>query len=406
MADRRLTRRRVLQRLGLSGAAVTLGPSLLACDDTSTTNLEPADIGPMLDSRPPTSVMAASTSEVDLTLQVLAGALPADLVGHVFVVAPVPNQSGASLLTGDGMVYRLDLGAKQVSLKSRFMRTPSYLVDQATRGTDDAFTTNGLARFSKTYGVRNYANTALVPLDTSRLLVTTDIGRPHLIDPVSLAVITPLGRNDEWRSTFGQTVLFGEAFPLAQTTAHPVWDARTDELFSVNYASPFLNGQETWTDLLRWQGDALERWPILDARTGEPAVVAQSMHQIGVTRRYVILMETAFVVRLNFTGQAQPITPQGSETPVWLIARADLDGDATSVQAHRIVLPSESVHFLADYEDADDLIRMHVCHNRASDPGVWLEPGDVRADTGAPVDERLHGLLGSGTDLVALGRHT
>jgi carotenoid cleavage dioxygenase-like enzyme len=148
----------------------------------------------------PASVMSASRTELDETLEVRSGAIPADLKGHLFWVAPMPQGQGTHTFNGDGMVYRVDFGAaSQPRIKSRLLRTPCYYVDRAVKGFPHGFSNRGVTRFSITLGARNQLNTALLPM-RDRLLVTFDAGRPWEIDPQSLDLVTPVGWNDEWKA--------------------------------------------------------------------------------------------------------------------------------------------------------------------------------------------------------------
>ncbi|WP_437736297.1 carotenoid oxygenase family protein [Sorangium sp. So ce1335] len=176
------------------------------------------------------------------------GCIPDGLLGHLFIVAPVGNHGDTegeprrnTLLNGDGMVYRVDFypGSQLARVKSRLVKPPCFYADKVTRESKDwstlAFRNCGIARMSL-LGVRNFGNTALVPMparDGTRLLVTYDVGRPIEIDPVTLETITPVGKNEEWMGEFSDR--FAQPFKLVLTTAHPVWDMKTGHLFAVNY---------------------------------------------------------------------------------------------------------------------------------------------------------------------------
>src|SRR4051812_11441149 len=91
--------------------------------------------------RLPRSVVDARRDEVtNLQLPLLDGTLPDGLGGHFFVVAPVstvawggrPHAGQPSLLNGDGMICRFDLGGGGVVARSRLARTLDFEVDQLT----------------------------------------------------------------------------------------------------------------------------------------------------------------------------------------------------------------------------------------------------------------------------------
>ena len=94
----------------------------------------------------PKSLLVARREELDLQLKVTnltEENLPTNLLGHVFIVAPVgtsesgglPFTDGDSFMSGDGMVYRLDFdGSGEVALKTRIIKSPDYYADLASYG--------------------------------------------------------------------------------------------------------------------------------------------------------------------------------------------------------------------------------------------------------------------------------
>jgi len=213
--------------------------------------------GPLI----PESIMTASRAELtDLELKI-EGELPENLQGHVFIVAPVgtvdsgglPFYNGSSLLNGDGMIYRLDFDCQgKVRIKTRLVKPPDYYADLATRtGTqyeNHRFRNHGITRFSLTLGLRNDLNTAFLPMHwgedpLDRLLVTYDAGRPYELDTENLEIVTPIGSNQEWKAEVN-----APNFPFRPilSTAHPVFDAYTDEMFTVNYGRSTSNFLQTF----------------------------------------------------------------------------------------------------------------------------------------------------------------
>ncbi|WP_373511453.1 hypothetical protein, partial [Persicitalea sp.] len=131
--------------------------------------------------------------------------------------------------------------------RTRIMKTPSYYADWNTRlGTEEShkdlhllkFKNFGISRFSLMLGVRNPLNTAVTPArfgnDNPTLVSAYDVGRPYILDPVSLELQTPIGDSSEWMT--GTPAKVPWAFELFETTAHPCFDPHTKELFSVNYS--------------------------------------------------------------------------------------------------------------------------------------------------------------------------
>jgi carotenoid cleavage dioxygenase-like enzyme len=218
----------------------------------------------------PTSIMNSDTAEQEfdaLPLIVVSGALPADLLGHMFVVAPSgtndhPFGSGTPLLNGTGKVYRFDFNrradqpaAGEAFLSGKLTKTPCYYADQITKEAADhdegdslltqlkeelyRFRDFGLARVSPRLGLYNQINTGLQPFrfanDTfDRLVVTWDVGRPYEIDPFTLDLLTPIGRLDDWIDPNDLGIW---PFPFIFSTAHPVFDPVTrQDFYTVQYA--------------------------------------------------------------------------------------------------------------------------------------------------------------------------
>ena len=210
-----------------------------------------------------------SRRELDLRLQVVEGRIPDDLSGHLFVNSvagtvnyetPAPRdwpdgspcpEHGATNANGDGMVYRIDFSpGREVRLKCRLLRTPCFYADEATRyGTGHYerglhFISRGLSRLSDDLGARNQVNTALVafrfgPQQPVQLAVTFDAGRPYLLDPRTLELISPVGWQREWLAQFPDAVQW--VFPMIYATAHPCFDPNTYEFFTVNYQKSLTN---------------------------------------------------------------------------------------------------------------------------------------------------------------------
>ena len=212
----------------------------------------------------PRPLLAASRKELNqISLEVKEGAVPPDLQGFVFVNSAVGtvNTNGlpyeryyadgtlaqeysTPIINGDGLILKFDFTKKgQVLLSTGLMRTPCYYADEATmHGTvwhkKYGFLNMGLARISIKMGTRNQINTAIQPVKfgndkSTRLLATFDAGRPFEFDPHTLNLITPIGENKEWRG--GTPPFMHQPFAMVLTTAHPVFDPRTRELFTVNF---------------------------------------------------------------------------------------------------------------------------------------------------------------------------
>ncbi|WP_437287032.1 carotenoid oxygenase family protein [Sorangium sp. So ce406] len=470
--------------------------------------------------------MAASAEEltgVELTVleSSLSSGVPRDLTGHVFAIGPagsidsgLPGADSAPILNGNGMIYRLDFDTGgPVRLTSRLARTPCYHADAASRpGTRFealGFRDAGLLRFSPHLGLRNHLNHALVPMHAprapARLLVTGDAGRPYEIDPATLELVTPVGRNSTWYPA----VPVDHPFPVTLATAHPCFDAARGELFTVNHGRSLLPrflASLPWLDelgalprswdrlasaaasmiekqmlrpsaerldlfakraldllparlrpgappgpgdllarqaarlggtplaeaggdfvfLLRWDGNnEPERHQLVLPAPGGAAVrpvrIEQSVHQLGLTRRWVVLADTAPKIGLeSVVSQSAPESPgverllralltmpQEPSTTFYLVRRDALRPGGGQAVVKRVVVPLETLHFLVDYEDAGDRITVHAAHSCATDHGEWLRSFDRHAASKAPAPPRLRGMSPPGqADVHRIGRYT
>lgn len=417
--------------------------------------------------------------------------LPEGLHGHVFIMGPVgslnsgglPYSNGDPIFNSDGMIYRLDFNQKgEVGLKTRITKPPCYYADMATQpGTKYAkygFRNLGISRFSTQLGTRNQLNTAFVSIyggeEPERLLISCDAGRPYEIDSETLEVVTPVGTNKEWRPE----IKLKFPFPPVLTTAHPAFDAQTREIFTVNYGRSLSNFLETipsineldkfldeveeflekgflktfsqvsyklrqlhhrfvsktanfipqdFVYLIRWDGVGyLERWKLV-LPDGTPVEIEQSLHQVGITRDYVILIDTNFKVgiaqafnnlfpnnkkveRLTRKLLTLPVLP---DTTLYIVSRADLKNgqrpevsqQEVKVVAQQIIIPEGTIHFASDYENPDNKITLHVTHNSA-DVAEWVRQSDnLASNSETPVASNLVGMLTSVTDVSRLGRY-
>lgn len=399
------SRRDVIKTLLMGAPAAAAMPSLWGCSDAAEEEQLKAilaETGPMLDRALPQTLLDASAKEVELGLKVISGKLPADITGHVFVVAALPWRDGSMIFNGDGIMYRLDLGVMGgARVKTRIAKSPCYWADKATVGKPEGFGNAGVTRMSGALGVRNELNTAYMAMG-DRMLVTYDGGRPWEIDVNTLELITPVGQNSEWRSSI--PFVQGPFKPYL-STAHPFYDQHAEEIFTINYGPNLGEGNEPFTDLMRWDGQGqVLRWTILDDQ-GAPIEIKQSVHQMAITEDYVVIVDCAFLVENEQLFNSNIIHTQEPDALLHIVSRADLKADATSAPARTIIIPREIVHLTADYENPDGKITLYVAHNNATDASEWVRPDDVRFHDGKPIDMRLVGFITSCTDLNSVGKY-
>jgi carotenoid cleavage dioxygenase-like enzyme len=354
----------------------------------------------------PTSMLSTGGEDVmatdhALTLNVLSGELPADIYGHMFVAGSIATP-GRPAFSGEGTVYRIDIEQGGVALKQAVFKPPCFLADQALQAEQQSgllgFHDLGLTRLSPLLGVRTVLSNSPIAL-RDRMIITTDAGRPWEFDPITLELVTPIGKSDEWLGSIPAPWVF----PLFLTSAHPAEDRRTGEFFTANYANAGA-GNPGFTHLIRWdKGGALEHFQIID-ENGDPVVIEQCIHQIALTKNHVILQDSAFVVEMRqmvFDAAALllPGLPvrdllfgganmraQRPTTVLYLIPRTALrprsGGHAeepTPVRAIRVEIPGESVHFFAQFDDSETL-ELIIPHTPTLDVSEWVHEGELMVD--------------------------
>lgn len=360
----------------------------------------------------PTSMLSTGVEDLmaaprTLQLHVLGGELPQDLIGHVFVSGSIANP-GRPAFSGEGVIYRLDFSGAAVQLKQAVLCPPCFRADQALLGTDHSdllqFHDLGLTRMSPLLGTRTVLSNSPIALH-DRMIVTTDCGRPWEFDPVSLELVTPIGRGDEWRGAIPAPWLF----PLVLATAHPAEDPRTGEFFTANYINPSM-ASSTFCHLIRWkERGAFEHFQLLDD-DGNPVAIEQCIHQIVLTKNHVIIQDSAFVVEMrqlvvDATDMVIPgisdlfgsdnMQAQRPTTVLYLVPRAALTRGGpldkpTTVTALRVEIPGESVHFFAQWDD-DETLTLIVPHTPTLDVSEWVREGELMVD-GSRASDDLAGM--------------
>lgn len=364
-----------------------------------------ADTGPELENRWPTSLTQANQTELDVNLMVLSGTLPSDMTGHAFTTYPHPMNDGSPQFIGDGMVVRLDFESDRVGLYRQNVRTPCFYADAATRDTEYAFQPSGMARISMSLGSRNSLNTNFLVMD-DRLFLAYDGGRPWEIDPVTLQPVTPVGAFDEWMSMVPTWIswLRPWPFPIVLTSAHPVREPRTGEMFTINFGMNAMVLQH-FTRLIRWDGNGpLQSWNLID-EDGANVEIIQSAHQVAVTEDYVVFVDIALRMEWEDTLGFGTTRAQIPDATIWAVRRSDIHAGMTDIICKKIIVPRESTHFQVDYLNPDGRITIYISHNCATDPSEFLEPDDINPLTHRPVRSDMVGFYASGTDTCALGRY-
>jgi len=332
-----------------------------------------------------TQMEIGGDADGDEELGVVAGKLPWDLEGHVLIVASVPTRADTPLLTGEGVVYRISFSEQGARIKTRIIRTDDWYVAQQVQGTADDFgILFDIAQFSPTYGARNLANTALLPIMNGRLLATYDMGRPIELDPRTLHPITPVGLQDSWRPSLDSGL-----FTMHFVTAHPAYDAKEQRVYAINYG---LTPLAQFLRIMRWSGASEPEFlDVVDAQ-GKPVALSMLGHQMSITEHYVVILDGAFDV----VGTTPP-----TQAPLYIVAKSSLTAGKPAV-AKRIVIDRECTHFLADYNDAGDRVRLLLMHHNGTNTGSRLKEDDVGFRSGELIGGQF---FRSGSDRNVVGRH-
>ena len=173
-------------------------------------------------------------------------------------------------------------------------------------------------------------------------------------------------------------------------------------------ASPFVR-------LLKRSQNGLERYEV--EVDGKPIALRDTMHQIGVTRRFVVLADTQFKFDLDLVlpfhfvkgairrwARRRVSRVQNDELPLYIVRRSDLTetgGKLKHVSAQKVVLPRGSTHWLVNYED-DNGIEILAVHGNATDIAEFSDGSDLTTE-GHTIDPLYIGNFGGPTDLNEIG---
>lgn len=330
-----------------------------------------------------------------MPLGVLAGAVPADIAGHVFFQSLSMTDADVGF-GGDSMIWRLDLAGEGVTATSRILRTTDYLMYEAFADTPFAFHARGMARAGP-LGMQNQTNTALVPMAGNRLIATIDAGRPWEFDPATLEPLTPVGALTEYRPVLELPRGVNEPLcPLTITSAHPPYDAHTGEYYGIAASIvPFAN----FVNILLWDGSGAMRSIPVVGRDGRPIYISQTAHQMCVTRDHVLILDAAITLEggkllddPRSTAAGQVNAPRDS-SHIFIIRRDHLRAATGGVVATMADVPRESGHMFVDYAGTPGRVVVHLPHTPAMDTGEWIMPYDRHAHSDTPVDAALHGCI-------------
>lgn len=164
-------------------------------------------------------------------LPVIQGAIPPDLDGAFYRVAPDPQfppLAGDDIwFNGDGMVTMFRLKDGAVSMKQKWARTEKFNLERKAGHALFGMYRNPLTDSEEAKGkVRSTANTNVI-VHGGKLLALKEDSPPTAMDPLTLETLDPVYR-------------FNGKLTSETFTAHPKVDPKTGELLAFGYAAKGL----------------------------------------------------------------------------------------------------------------------------------------------------------------------
>lgn len=204
-------------------------------------------------------------------LQVAQGEVPEHLAGTYYRVAAdrqwPPLVPGDIPFNGDGMVMSFRFSRGQVDFRSRYVRTPRFLAEQAARRALFGAYRNPFTDDPSVAGIRRGLANTNVFWHAGLLYAAKEDSPPILIDPDTL-------------DTAGEYTFEG-ALTSQTATAHPKFDPRTGEMVFFGFAAK----GETTPDIAYYEAD--RRGRIIHEAWFE-APYASMVHDFCVTQHFVV----------------------------------------------------------------------------------------------------------------------
>jgi all-trans-8'-apo-beta-carotenal 15,15'-oxygenase len=291
----------------------------------------------------------AVSGEVDATLTIVEGALPAELRGVLYRNGPgkmdvfgVPYDHP---FDGDGMVVRFAFDGTSVVYRNRFVRTREYVAEErAGRMLFRSFGTNlpgGLRPNFFNLRFKNAANTSVVH-QGGKLLALWEGGMPHELDPVTLATRGRYDFGGRLKNTTSRLARL--VAPELPFSAHPKRDVVTGEL--VNFGA--LLGRKNQLVTYRVGADG-----VMGAPSFTPMGALSFVHDFVLTEHYAVffLSAVSFRVPAMFLGLTTPVgsLTANDDAPARLFLVPRDGGAAITVAAK----PGFLFHFANGYEDGE-----------------------------------------------------
>jgi hypothetical protein len=155
---------------------------------------------------------------------------------------------------------------------------------------------------------------------------------------------------------------------------------------------------------------------------GCPVKIEQTLHQLAITEHYIILIDTAFKILI------EELLPAGSgkkykrvekflrnlmdrqqlaDNRVYIIRRDALKPDNKKVRVQKAIIPRGTTHFIADYQNPNQEITLHMANMGAWDAAEWIRNIDESVLASSEIDhlKKLYGVISGPTDISRLGCH-
>ncbi|AWF80970.1 hypothetical protein BTJ40_09185 [Microbulbifer sp. A4B17] len=365
------------------------------------------------DSSFPESIMQGDLNDSTGMLNVIQGALPENVTGHLLMAEGIPLAPNHLTPNGKGALTRLDFSGRSdnsgITYTRKMIRTASAIMqEQDLSGFDKFNLMGGTIYSSPNLGFMNYCNTAPNYMGDNRFAMSYEGGMPYEFDATTLEMVTPIGEVDEWTSSLPPLLdnLMPDKwlFPQIRTTGHPFFDLETGNCITINYGGNIGDsGNSGFIRLILWdrQG-AFKSWNIRD-RQGNNAYIAASSHSLGVTRNHVIVFETAARVESTRILGTRIVIPQEHKTRCWVMRKSDMVPGNENIVADYLELGFDTSDIVCNYDDSSNEITLYGQYMGAMDKSEQLFRYEI-LQKGGLVPKWLSGYPAAPVDVGGLVR--
>lgn len=334
--------------------------------------------------------------EYELELEIKAGVWPPGLHGHAFVLGPAQPTTSGFVWAGGGLLTRVDLATRGPRWTTRRVVTPEiHTVGALAARLDRAEVPRVMAGAAP--GLSNVSMHFL----GKRMLLTSDVGRPVEVDPLTMRYLSYAGGVREYPAVSPHPL-----FPGVVCASHPVEDVDLGCLWWSNYRLLPLGRSRSEIDaplhVVRWDGEGdLDTWYVPGAR------LSQLVHEITVTERHVIFVTSGILPEPGAQAGRGRTRPHAPYADIYIVAKADLtrENRGKAVPCARARLPYEAAHHFADYREDGDDITLYVAHSNGWDINLTLTQQDTVWGSKRPLDPGQLGFLPAPCDASPVGRY-